>query len=111
MIKYEVFKKLDMRIGLVKSCEDIPESKNLYKLIVDCGEPQTRQIITGIKNFYSADELVDQKIIILANLEPKKIMGYRSEGMLLAADVEGIPVLLKLDESKRKIVPPGAKIK
>lgn len=111
MIDYQLFAKLDIRVGLVRICERIPESKNLYKLMVDCGENKDRQIITGIKNFYSPDELINQKIIVLTNLKPKKIMGYKSEGMLLAADVDNEPIILKLDENKREIAPPGAKIK
>jgi len=79
--------------------------------LVDCGENKDRQIITGIKDFYSPDELINQKIIVLRNLKPKKIMGYKSEGMLLAADVSNEAILLKLDEDKRDKVPPGAKIK
>lgn len=111
MIDYEDFKKLDIRVGLVKACEFIQNSKNLYKLMVDCGEEKNRQIITGIKSFYSTEELINQKIIILANLKPKKIMGYTSEGMLLAADVSNEPILLKLDENRRQKAPPGTRIK
>lgn len=110
-INYDDFKKLDIRVGHVKSCERVPKSKSLYKLIVDCGEKKYRQIITGISQFYEIEEILDTNIIILLNLEPKMIMGEQSEGMLLAADIEGKPFLLRVDERESKLIPPGTKIK
>ncbi|TFF85205.1 MAG: methionine--tRNA ligase [Promethearchaeota archaeon] len=111
MIDYTDFEKLEIRVGLVKTCEHIQNSRNLYKLTVDCGEQKNRQIITGIRNFYTPDELINQKIIVLTNLKPKIILGFKSEGMLLAADVSNEPILLKLDKNRREKVPPGSKIK
>ncbi|MFX1568042.1 MAG: hypothetical protein ACFFCV_06720 [Promethearchaeota archaeon] len=108
-IDYDDFLKLDIRVGLVKTCDIIPKSRNLYKLMVDCGEKDLRQIITGIASFYTKEELIDEKIVILTNLKPRSIMGIKSEGMLLAADINNEPFLLKVDE--RKPVPPGSKIK
>jgi len=108
-IDYEDFLKLDIRVGLVKSCDKIPKSKNLYKLMVDCGEKDLRQIVTGIAHFYSLEELINKKIIVLTNLKPRKFMGIESHGMLLAADLNHEPFLLKIDE--RKPIPPGSKIK
>jgi len=109
-IDYQEFLKLDFRVGLVKFCNIIPNSRNLYKLMVDCGEGELRQIITGISPFYSPEELINQKIVILINLKPRTIMGNESNGMLLAADFKNEPFLLKIDE-RNKIVPPGSKIK
>ncbi|GAG85859.1 unnamed protein product [marine sediment metagenome] len=108
-INYEDFLKLDIRVGLVKSCYKIPKSKNLYKLMVDCGEKNLRQIVTGIAHFYSPEELINEKIIVLTNLKPRKFMGIESRGMLLAADLNNEPYLLKIDE--KKPIPPGSKIK
>ncbi|MHA1460397.1 MAG: tRNA-binding protein [Promethearchaeota archaeon] len=68
MISYNEFIKLDIRVGLIKVCEFIPKSKRLYRLLVDCGESNLRQIITGISKFYSSEELVDKKIVVLTNL-------------------------------------------
>ena len=110
-IGYQDFLKLDIRVGLVKSCEAIPKSRNLYKLMVDCGEKNLRQIVSGISKYYSPEDLISQKIVVLTNLKPRKMMGILSEGMLLAADVNNEPFLLKIDEKKSKIVPPGSKIK
>ena len=59
-INYKDFLKLDIRVGLVKSCYKIPKSKNLYKLMVDCGEKNLRQIVTGIAHFYSPEELINE---------------------------------------------------
>jgi methionine--tRNA ligase beta chain len=108
-IDYQDFLKLDMRVGLVKSCEKVLKSKNLYKMLVDCGEKKIRQIVAGISQFYSEKDLINEKIVVLTNLKPRKIMGLDSEGMVLAADLNNEPFLLKIDE--RKPVPPGSKIK
>ncbi|MFX1501897.1 MAG: methionine--tRNA ligase subunit beta [Promethearchaeota archaeon] len=108
-IDYKDFLKLDIRVGLVKSCEKVPKSDNLYKLMVDCGKKDLRQIITGIAHYYTPEELINEKIVVLTNLKPRKIMGFESQGMLLAADLNNEPFLLKIDE--RKPVSPGSKIK
>jgi len=108
-IEYQEFSKLDIRVGLVRSCIKVPKSKNLYKMMVDCGDAKLRQIISGIAQYYSSDDLVNKKIIVLTNLKPRTIMGLESQGMLLAADLNNEPFLLKIDE--RKPVPPGCKIK
>lgn len=110
-IDYKEFLKLDIRVGLVESCEKIENSRNLYKLIVDCGDLGLRQIITGIAAYYSPEELINEKIIVLVNLKSKLIMGFESQGMLLAADIRNEPFLLRIDERKGRDVPPGAKIK
>ena len=110
-IDYEDFKKLDIRVGLVKECTKVAKSKSLYKLMVDCGENSLRQIITGISNFYTPQELINRKIIVLMNLKSKKIMGLESQGMLLAADVNNEPYLLMVHERKGKTVSPGSVIK
>ncbi len=89
----------------------MPNSKNLYVLKVDCGEKELRDIITGMVKYYSPNELIGQKLIFLTNLESRKFLGHESQGMLLAADVDNQPILLKLDEQKREIVPPGSEIK
>ncbi len=111
MIEYNYFAKLDIRVGLIKQCEKVPKSKNLYKLTINCGERENRTIITGISQFYSSEELVNRKVVVLVNLKPKKIMGLESQGMLLAADLNNEPFLLKIDERNGKNVPPGSTIK
>ncbi|MBY9008422.1 MAG: methionine--tRNA ligase [Candidatus Lokiarchaeota archaeon] len=111
MIEYSDFAKLDLRVGLIIQCEKVPRSKNLFNLIINCGEKEKRQIITGISQFYSPEELVNKKVVVLINLKPKRIMGLESQGMLLAADLNNEPFLLKIDERNGKSVPPGSIIK
>lgn len=111
VITYEEFMKLDIRIGLVKECEQIPKSRNLLKMMIDCGENQPRQIVAGIAQYYTPEELIGQKLAVLMNLEPRKLMGIQSNGMILAVDVENKPFLLKLEEDKKDLVPPGSKIR
>ncbi|MBU5688108.1 MAG: methionine--tRNA ligase subunit beta [Candidatus Aenigmarchaeota archaeon] len=84
MISLEEFKKIELRVGKVEKVEDIKDSKKLYKLIVDFGE-EKRQIVSGIKNYYKPEDLEGKQFIFITNLEPAKIMGEVSEGMILAA--------------------------
>jgi len=111
MIEYSDFTKLDLRVGLIIQCEKVQRSRNLFNLIIDCGEKEKRQIITGISQFYSPEELVNRKVVVLLNLKSKRIMGLESQGMLLAADLNNEPFLLKIDERNGKSVPPGSIIK
>lgn len=106
-ITIEEFAKLDIRIGKVLKAERIPGSRKLLRLEVDLGEGEPRQLVAGLAGFYEPDELVGMNIVVLANLKPKKIMGVESRGMLLAADVDGRPVLLTVEED----VPPGTKVR
>lgn len=94
-ISFDQFKKLEMKVGQIKNVDDIEGADRLYKLTVDIGDPDPRTIVAGIKLFYSKEELLEKKIVILANLEPKELKGTISHGMLLAG-VE--------DEPKRVVV-------
>ncbi len=104
MITIEDFKKLDIRIGKVISAEKIPDSLKLIKIIFDIGgEP--KQIIAGIAEFFPDPAvLLGKEIPILLNLEPRKFKGNISDGMIIAADVDGRPVFLCPEEE----VPPGS---
>ncbi len=107
----EEFQKIDLRVGLVKEAELIPGTR-LLRLIVDLGIEE-RQIIAGLGAWYKPQELKGLKVIVVANLKPKRIRGYVSQGMILAAgtkeDVErGLkPAILTITGSD---VPPGTKI-
>ena len=83
-ITYSDFEKLDLRVAKIISAEAIEASEKLVKLSLDVGG-ESRQIVAGIKKYYSPGELVGKYIIIVANLEPRKLMGEESRGMLLAA--------------------------
>lgn len=82
-ISFNDFKKLNLRVGEIKSAEDIEGADKIYKLKVDIGEE--RQLVAGIKQFYSKEELIGKKVVVIANLEPKTIRGVESHGMLFAA--------------------------
>lgn len=84
-VSFEEFKKLDLRVAEILSSETISGSDKLLKLIVDLGEDKPRQIVAGIAQMYSPDKLVGKQIVVVANLEPAKIFGVESKGMLLAA--------------------------
>ncbi len=85
IINYEHFSKMQLKVGQIKNVEDIDGKDKLYKLTIDLGEPETRTLLAGIKKHYSKEELQDKQIIVIANLEPKKMGGLVSQGMLLAA--------------------------
>jgi methionine--tRNA ligase beta chain len=106
MISFEDFQKIDLRIGKILEVEKIEESEKLFKLIVDLGN-EKRQLVAGIAKYYKLEDLIGKEIVVVANLEPKKIMGIESQGMLLAADVEGEPVIL----IPEKEIPPGSIIR
>ncbi len=110
-VSYDEFSKLDIRVGIVKSAEVVPKSRNLMKLQVDIGDATPRQIVAGLQGHYAPETIVGKKIVVLVNLAPRKLMGLESQGMLLAADVNNAPFLLEVDESKVKDVPAGAKIR
>ncbi len=104
-IKIDEFKRLDIRVGKVIEARKIPTSRKLLLLKVDLGN-EIRQVIAGIANEYSLEELKGKEVILLANLEPKRIMGYESQGMILAAVADNKPVLIIPDRE----VPPGTRV-
>jgi len=110
LVSIDEFSQLDLRVGIVQTAEKVPKSKNLLKLNVDIGEPQPRQILSGIANDYTPEEMVGKKIIVLTNLQPRKMMGLESQGMLLAADLDEKAVLLKIDDKYLEKIKPGTKI-
>ena len=84
MISIDDFKKVELRVGKIVSAEEIEGAEKLYKLQVDMGT-EKRQLVAGIKKFYSKEELEGKQVIVVANLEPAKLRGVESQGMLLAA--------------------------
>ncbi|MBN1301346.1 MAG: methionine--tRNA ligase [Melioribacteraceae bacterium] len=107
MISYEEFSKIDLRTAVVLEAEKIKKSKKLLKLKVKTAGGE-RQIIAGIAEHYSPDELLNKSIVIVANLKPAKLMGLESQGMILA--VENKDGELKILQTDDKIVP-GAKVR
>jgi methionyl-tRNA synthetase len=103
------FTKIELRVGEVLTAERIPKADKLLLLTVDVGEEKPRQILAGIAQHYSPEQLLGRKIAVVANLKPRKMRGFESQGMLLAASVgdEGKPVLATFAEE----VPNGARLK
>ncbi len=85
-ISIDDFAKIDLRVGKIIEAEHIPGTK-LLKLVVDLGS-ERRQIISGIADYYKPEDIIGKKVVVVANLKPKKIRGYLSEGMILAAGCE-----------------------
>ena len=90
------FSRIDLRVGIVKEAVKVPGTR-LIRLLVDLGELGERQIVAGIGEYYSPEDLKGKRIVVVANLQPKRIRGYLSEGMLLAAGCEGRPYILTVD--------------
>ena len=105
LITYADFQKLELRTGRIKSAERVAGTDKLMRIIVDIGSGE-RQLVAGIAETYSADELIGKNIIVLANLAPKKLKGLESQAMLLAAVVDNKPVLLTTDKNTE----PGAAV-
>ena len=105
LVSYDEFKKLDIRIAMVEKVEKVPKADKLYKLSIDLGT-EKRTLVAGLAEHYKIDDLKGKKIAVLTNLEPRKLRGILSEGMLLAA-VEGDNVSILIPD---KDLPPGARI-
>lgn len=101
MITFDDFAKLDLRVGLVVEAKDHPNADKLLVLKVDLGAEQ-RQIVAGIRGHYQAADLVGRRIVVVANLAPRKMRGEESQGMLLAAS--------NGDKSKVIVITPSAEI-
>ena len=106
MINIDDFKKVELKVAKVISAERVEDSEKLLKLEVDLND-EKRQIIAGIGKAYNPEDLTGKEIIIVANLEPRSLMGLESQGMVLAANAESGPVLLIPD----KEVVPGTEIR
>jgi len=104
-ITYDDFKKLDLRVGKVVKAERIKGMTKVMKALVDLGN-EKRELIVGGAEFYEPEYFTNKTVIVVANLEPKKIAGMTSNGMLLAADVNGKPIWLTAAED----VPAGSKV-
>ncbi|MCL4209389.1 MAG: methionine--tRNA ligase subunit beta [Phycisphaeraceae bacterium] len=83
-ISFEEFMKLDLRVATVKHAEPHPNADKLLKIQLDDGSPTGRQVCAGIRGWYTPESLIGRQVIIVANLEPRKIRGEISQGMILA---------------------------
>ena len=105
MVSFDDFKKIDLRVGEVISVESVPNADKLYILQVDVGGKQI-QLVAGLRPYYKEDEIRGKKIVVVTNLDPAKIRGMDSEGMLLAASEKENVSLLTVD----KDIPVGSRI-
>ena len=109
-VDFEAFSKSDFRVVKVKNCEEVPKSKKLLKFTLDDGTGKDRIILSGIKNNYSAEELIGKTLLAIVNLSERQMMGESSQGMLLSAiceyDGEELLNLIMLDSN----IPAGAKL-
>ena len=85
VIEFDDFSKVDIRVGTVIEAENVPKSNKLLKLKINTGIDE-RTILSGIAKFYSTEEIINKKVMVLVNLKPRKMMGFESEGMLLLAE-------------------------
>ena len=93
IISFKEFQKMDLRVGTIKKAEGIPGSRNLLRLTVDVGEDRT--VVAGLVGLYSEPDLIGKQVVLVANLEPVKLMGVESHGMVLAAeDDSGVHLLI-----------------
>ena len=99
-ITYEDFAKLDLRVATIKEVEEIDGADKLYKMTIDVGELGERTICAGIKQHYEKDDLIGKQIVIVANLEPRKMRGIESQGLLLAAVTEDHSKVVLLQPEK-----------
>jgi methionyl-tRNA synthetase len=107
-ISIDDFSKVDLRVGQVLAAESVKGANKLLKLTVDIAEPEPRTLMAGIAEAYTPEQLIGRKVVIVANLEPRKLRGVMSNGMIVAASVEGGKAVLAgfLED-----IPVGARLK
>lgn len=108
-IEIDDFAKVEMRVGEILTAERVPKADKLLRFTVDLGEAQPRQILAGIAQYYEPEKMIGRKVAVVSNLKPRKLRGYESQGMIMAASVgeEGRPVIATFTED----VPNGARLK
>lgn len=105
-VAFDTYASVELRVGTVVSAEPVSGSDKLYRLEVDLGEEEPRQVLSGIRKAFAAEELVGKQFAFVANLPPRKMMGLESYGMILAADAEDGLALV----SPTKQVPAGSRL-
>jgi methionyl-tRNA synthetase len=108
-IEIAEFAKVDLRVGQVVSAERVPKADKLLLLKIDIGEENPRQVLAGIAEYYEPEKLLGRKVVVVANLKPRKLRGFESQGMVVAASYgeEGRPVIATFTED----VPNGARLR
>jgi methionyl-tRNA synthetase len=106
-ISVDQFFQAELKVATILAAEPVPKSNKLVKMTADLGEGSPRTIVAGIALAYKPEELVGRQVVVVANLQPAKLMGVESNGMVLAASVDGRPFLLHPDSQ----VPNGTRVK
>src|SRR5947208_13872499 len=107
LITIDQFFQAELKVATIIAAEPVPKSNKLLKLTADLGEGSPRTIVAGIALAYKPEDLVGKQVVVVANLQPAKLMGVESNGMVLAASLDGKPVLLHPDAQ----VPNGTRVK
>jgi methionyl-tRNA synthetase len=87
-IAIEDFLKVELRVGEIKVAERIPKADKLLRFEIDLGEEKPRQILAGLAEYYEPEKLIGRKVVVVANLKPRKMRGLESQGMICAASLE-----------------------
>ena len=106
VIDIDRFLETELRVGVVLAAERVENTDKLLKLQVDLGD-ERRQVVAGIAEQYEPEALLGKRLVLVANLKPVTIRGVESQGMLLAADLGGRPIIASFDEA----VPPGTRVR
>jgi len=106
-ITIDDFMKVDLRVADILAAEPVPNASKLLRLTVQVGDDDTRTILAGIAEYYRPEDLVGRQVVVVANLQPRKMRGIESQGMLLAADVDGKAILVLPDTQ----TPAGARVR
>ena len=99
LITIDELDKVEFKVGQIKEVERVPKSKKLYKLSVDVGEKEPRTVVSGIVPYYTEEELLNKQVMVVTNLQPAKLCGIESQGMLLAAGDDDVVKLMVLDNN------------
>jgi methionyl-tRNA synthetase len=103
VISFKDFQKVKMVVGEIVQAEKVDKSEKLLKLQVNIGS-ETRQIVSGIAKFYTSEELLGKKVVVVTNLKSAKLMGIESQGMILAAGDDTLELLFVTDQKPGSIV-------
>lgn len=107
-ITFDDFAKLDLRVGTIATAERVPKADKLLKLTIDIGEATTRTVVSGIAQHFAPEQLPGQQVVLVANLEPRKMRGVESQGMvLMAEDASGKLVFVQ----PKEVMPPGGEVR
>jgi len=105
MISLEEFKKVELKVGKIVEVKNHPNADKLYVLTIDLGS-EKRTVVAGLRQYYKPEELLNKLVVLITNLEPKKLRGVESQGMILAAEKDGKVSLVTVDRE----IKPGARV-